>query len=102
MRHGERMPAPRNPSHLTSNSHSGWENGSRIRLSGIGWRCGRGISDSITFAQAVWDTGRKIENVVPELPCFTELLNRIVPPYFFTMPSDTDNPMPVPLLPFVV
>jgi hypothetical protein len=26
---------------------------------------------------------------VPERPCFTTLLNRIVPPYFFTMPSDT-------------
>jgi len=32
--------------------------------------------------------GRKIENVVPERPGFTILLNRIVPPYFFTIPSE--------------
>jgi hypothetical protein len=52
--------------------------------------------------QADWATGRKMEKVVPERPGFTELLNRIVPPCFLTMPSDTHNPIPVPLLPFVV
>jgi hypothetical protein len=28
------------PSHLTSKIHSGWENGSRARPSGMGWNCG--------------------------------------------------------------
>src|ERR1035437_6783027 len=37
----------RNPSHLISKSHSGWENGSRIRVSGMGWNCGRGIYSNI-------------------------------------------------------
>ncbi len=46
--------------------------------------------------------GRNTEKVVPECPGFTTLLNRIEPPYFFTMPSDTHNPIPVPVLPFVV
>jgi hypothetical protein len=47
-------------------------------------------------------TGRNTQKVVPERPGFNTLLNRIVPPCFFTMPRDTHNPIPVPLLPFVV
>ena len=46
--------------------------------------------------------GRNTLKVVPERPGFNTLLKRIVPPYFFTMPSDTHNPIPVPLLPYVV
>jgi hypothetical protein len=34
---------------------------------------------------------KKMEKVVPERPYFATLLNRIVPPYFFTMPSDTHD-----------
>jgi hypothetical protein len=37
----------RKPSHLTSKSQSGCENGSRARPSGIVWKCGRGTQLSI-------------------------------------------------------
>ena len=36
----------RNPSHLISKIQSGWENGSRARSRGIGWKSGRGIGIS--------------------------------------------------------
>jgi hypothetical protein len=72
----------------------------RQQVAELFWR--QAALTRVDVRPAPWVTGRKIEKVVPERPCFTTLLNRMVPPYFFTMPSDTDNPIPVPLLPFVV
>jgi len=57
------------------------------------YECGTEISGTV---------GRNTLNVVPERPGLNTLLNRIAPPYFLTMPSDTHNPMPVPVLPLVV
>jgi len=59
------------PSHLTSKSHSEWQNRSRVRPSGIGWNCGRGIfCNSIRAANAT--TQHKLMNKDDGLSLLTD------------------------------
>jgi hypothetical protein len=45
--------------------------------------------------------GKNIEKRAPDLLGAVEVLKRSVPPWPFTIPIDTHNPIPVPFCPFV-